>query len=379
MKYRDLNHQFQKRSARRGSTGRFIRLDGRKKQAVLFVASLVVVLFGLKLLITPVVGVLADVLKDSTASISFLINRGELKNDNGVTNVLMIGVDQRATGGPTLTDTIMLISFRQSDQKVSMISFPRDLWVKVPAFNDLYEQYTKINAVYSLGEEFDYPTGGIGLLSQVIADHVGVPIHYYAKVNFEGFRRSIDAVGGIDVYVENAFVDYKYPREGYENAPWSARWEVVSVEQGWQHMDGETALKYSRSRHAFGPEGSDFARAKRQQKVIMALKDRILSGQTLLDFNRVKELYLTLVSEVETDITLTELPLFYELVNDIEDFSVVDSYVLSNGNDEAGLLYVPDANQFGGAFVLLPRDGWESVQDFVRQVFYGPESVTPAE
>lgn len=376
MRYRDLNHQYSQRKPRvRPNSG--VAKPFWRSKAVLVVVSLVVVLFGLKLMLTPVVAALANVFRDSTASISYFINRDKLKQDRGVTNFLLIGVDQRAAGGPTLTDTIVLASYRHVDKQISMLSFPRDLWVKVPAFGDVYEQYTKINAVYSLGEEYGYKGGGVELLKEVLITHVGVPIQYYAKVNFEGFRSAIDVVNGVDVYVENAFVDYQYPREGLENAPWSARWEIVSFEQGWQHMDGDTALKYARSRHAYGPEGSDFARARRQQKVILALKDKIMSGGTLLDLGRVKELYLTLVNELDTNITLTEVPLFYRLVGSIEDFSAIKTYVLTDGDGKDGLLYVPDAADFGGAFVLLPRGGWPVIQQFVDDSLYSrPDSVS---
>lgn len=364
MRYKDLNHQA--KSTRSTSKIWFLK-------AGLGIISLVIIFFGLKLLISPVATAIAGFLRDSTTSISFFIGRSHIKQDAGISNVLLLGVDERGQGSPSLTDTIILASFRHEDQKIVMISIPRDLWIRVPEFEGVAEHFTKINGTYSLGEEFHYPEGGIKLLSEVISNHFGLPIHYFAKVNFNGFEEAINAVDGIDIYVEQAFVDYQYPRTGFENASWSERWEIVSFKQGWQHMTGETALEFARSRHAFGPEGSDFARAKRQQKVLLALQDKIISSETLFNLNRLKELYLTLSNEIETNIGLSEIPIFYESFKGVADFTNIDTYVLTTDEDVGGLLYVPDLEQFGGAFVLLPREGWESVRGFVKGAVYGDD------
>lgn len=353
-------------------------------RAGLIVGSLVIIFFGIKLLLYPIMGVAANLLKESTASFSNLVTQEKVKQDNGQTNILLLGVDERYKGGTSLTDTIIVASYDHETQSTTLLSLPRDLWVTIPAFDQVNSYSTKINAVYSIGEEYAYtgsnkdPVGGVGLLSAVLDDHLGVPIHYYAKINFDGFRQVIDAIGGVDVYVERAFTDYQYPREGYENAPWSSRFEVVSFEQGWQHMDGETALKYARSRHALGPEGSDFARADRQQKVILAIKDKVTSNETLFNPTYLKNLYMTVSSEFETNIGLVELPLFYNLAQKFEGGETIDKYVLTNGVDsEAGLLYSPDPAQYGGAYVLVPREGWEDVQRFVSEAFSGTLTVEP--
>ncbi|NTV31225.1 LCP family protein [candidate division WWE3 bacterium] len=353
-------------------------------KAVLVISLIAVVLFGVKLLVTPIVSVIAGLVKDSSDSISFFANPQKIKETNGVTNILLIGVDERAKGGSSLTDTMIVASYRHSDNRLVLLSFPRDLWVKVPKFDGVNEFYTKINGVYTTGEDNGYSSsdgglgGGVGLLAKVLQDYAGVPIHYYAKINFNGFQKAIDEVGGVDVYVENTFTDYEYPKMGYENAPWETRWEVLNFKQGWQHMDGTTALKYARSRHAYGPEGSDFARARRQQKVILALKERIVSNQTLFNPTRLQNLYMALSSEFDTNISLNELPIFYDLFKEIGgDFSTVKTYVLSNGDDEAGILYNPDPSQYGGAYVLIPKDGWQAFKEFIDTILFSEEALTP--
>jgi LCP family protein required for cell wall assembly len=292
MKYKDLNNLRKPVTGKRNYSW-LLKLVG-------VALGLALILFSLKILLSPITTAIASFLGESSTTLSFFTSRHTVKAENGVTNVLLLGVDERLQGDLPLTDTIILAGLREEDKNVTMISIPRDLWIQVPAFGEVISHYTKINGVYSLGEEYGYPGGGIELLKTVITKHFEVPVHYYAEINFEGFEQAVDAVGGIDIYVEQDFVDYQYPRTGYENAAWSERWEVLSFEQGWQHMDGAIALKYARSRHAFGPEGSDFARARRQQRVILALKDKILTTSTLTNLSKLKELFLAFTNYVET-------------------------------------------------------------------------------
>lgn len=379
MKYKGYNRKPVSRAVRNAEPSRRPVLW----KALVVVTLIVVVLFGLKLLVSPIVSVLAGFIKESGDSISFFVNPQKIKETDGVTNILLIGVDERAKGGSSLTDTMIVASYRHADNRLVLLSFPRDLWVKIPKFDGVGEHYTKINGVYTVGEDNGYSAGegelggGVGLLARVLKDHVNIPIHYYGKINFNGFQKAIDEVGGVDIYVENAFTDYQYPRMGYENAPWETRWEVLSFKQGWQHMNGETALKYARSRHAYGPEGSDFARARRQQKVILALKEKVMSNQTLFNPTRIQNLYMALSSEFDTNISLNELPIFYDLFKEMGDFSSIKTYVLSNGDDEAGLLYNPDPGQYGGAYVLIPREGWDTLEEFVQQILYEMVTETP--
>ena len=371
MKYRSFNyHQVNQYS--RTKSRRSLK---RPMKSIFVVVSIAIILFGLKLIFSPVMGVIADIVRESTAKISYLIGTPEIRQDEGVTNILVLGIDKRYLGGPMLTDTIMIASYHHETEKVTLVSFPRDLWVQVPSFDSVNSYYTKINAIYSIGEERGYEGdvltgGGSGLLIEVINELLGIPIHYFVTVNFDGFKQMIDAVGGIDIYAEQAFTDYQYPREGYENATWDARWEVVSFEQGWQHMDGETALQFARSRHALGSEGSDFARAKRQQKIIGSLIDKLQSSETLLDLSKLRNLYLTLSTEFGTNITLAEIPSFYRYYSNSTGMEDIENIVLSDRLEEGGLLYAPNPADFGGAFVLLPKDSWDDVATYIKQKLY---------
>lgn len=373
--------------------------------------SLAIVIYGTKLLLTPVGHVLGAFLSTSATTISLTLSGKELKNDNGVTNFLIVGLDRRSNipysyQGPNgveerngfNTDTIIVASFNKNTGSASLLSIPRDLWITIPGFKTVQTQQGRINSVMAIGDQFAYPGGGMALLAKVLGQDesgkpgiLNIPIHYWLRVDFDGFAKVIDAVGGVDVLVENPFTDYLYPIPGMENSDCGAadpeflcRFEKISFKTGLQHMNGETALAFARSRHSLSSEGSDFARAKRQQKVIMAVKDKVLSADTLFDLSKIKNLYniLSDSKNVLSSVETSDLPLFYLLA---KKFSLIEaqSYVLDDSTPES-LLYHPSQDLFGGAWVLLPKEElnkFDKIKAFVQQIFYNslplPTSISP--
>jgi LCP family protein required for cell wall assembly len=296
-------------------------------------------------------------------SIVGTIANAELKETDGRTNILVLGSDKRNEGPVTsvLTDTILVASIGRVEKDVVLISLPRDLWVQTPK-----NYFTKINAVYSGGGGEDMKT--------TVSEVLGIPIHYYAVVDFVIFKETVDIFGGIDVNVENSFTDYNYPIEGKENAPFDQRYETISFEEGTQTMDGETALKFARSRKGDNNEGTDFARSARQQKVIMAIKDKALALETIINPIKLKELYDTYQDNVDTDIVFADIQNFYLLSQQIE-FDAVKSIVLDDRSaaDEGGLLYAPeDRSLYGGAYILLPKVGdFSQLHAYVQRYIFG--------
>ena len=342
-----------------------------------------ILLFGIYSVLPPIKDSLASMLGGSSAVFSYLVNgKQELKKDGGKTNILLMGIDKRADEEYTYqdangiiskysfrTDTMIVASYNYDSKKVTMLSIPRDLWVDVPAFGNVPAQSMKLNGVYSLGDTNNYPGGGQALLTKVLSSLLAIPIHYSARIDFAGFEQAIDSVGGIDVVVENAFVDYEYPIEGKEDAwPISARYKALNFKAGLQHMDGQTALEFARSRHALGVEGTDFARAKRQQLVIAAFKDKIFSPDTVKDVGALRDLYEALGESFATTAELTELPAAYELAQTV-DTSQIASFTLDDRADNVGgILYAPPVSEYG-AYVLLPDDGtFAEVRQFVQQM-----------
>ena len=329
--------------------------------------------FGSKLYPAIALGVLAllvvgfFVTKGHVKPISIIANATiiDLKETDGRTNILLLGSDKRSFGemseNATLTDTILVASIGKFDKDVVLISIPRDLWVDLPSGGQ-----EKINAVYAFE--------GVDGTKKVIEEVLGIPIHYHALVTFDLFRESIDALGGIDVEVANSFTDYQYPIEGKETAPENERYEVITFQKGVQHMDGNTALKFARSRKGDNNEGTDFARAKRQQAVIAAIKQKAMSLPTLLNLQKINDLYSAYAKNVETNLSITDIGNFYLLSQQINIDKLI-SIVLDDRSspDEGGLLYSPvDKTLYGGRYVLIPQTGdYSQIHAYVQKYLFG--------
>ncbi|MBI5620917.1 LCP family protein [Candidatus Gottesmanbacteria bacterium] len=234
-----------------------------------------------------------------------LVNTGvDLKSHEGRTNILLLGIGGGTHAGADLTDTILVVSLETSQKKMAMISVPRDIW------SDTLKD--KVNSAYHYGE-VKKKGGGLTLAKVIVEDMVGLPIHYVLLIDFSGFEYLIDAVGGIDIAVPQAFTDTEFPVAGRENdrcdgdPDFRCRYESVTFAQGPQHMNGERALMYVRSRHAQGEEGSDFARGRRQQEVLAALLARIKSPDVWTNPARIRELFGAFDRATTTDMRFGEL------------------------------------------------------------------------
>jgi len=209
-------------------------------------------------------------------------------------NILVMGVDERESEeGPWRTDTMLVFTVDPLTKSAGVLSIPRDLWVPIPGYGD-----NRINTANYLGDAYDYPGGGPALAMRTVQWNLGVPTHYYARLNFHGFVELVDLIGGIDVYVEETIDDPTYPDAHYGYDP-------LHIEAGWQHMDGELALKYARTRHS---NGGDFDRSRRQQQVLLAILDKVTRLEMLPQLvPQAAQLWETLSDSVQTDLTLDQI------------------------------------------------------------------------
>ncbi len=208
-------------------------------------------------------------------------------------SVLVMGLDYRdwsAGEGAPRTDTMILLTIDPLARTAGMLSIPRDLWVNIPGGFD----YSRINTAYSLGESYKYPDGGgPGLAMATVEELLGVPIDYYAQIDFGAFVRFIDEIEGIKVDVKEKM---KVDPLGDDN--------VKTLRPGVQTLNGELALAYARTRKT---EGGDFDRAQRQQDVIFAIRDRIMSADILPTLiSKAPILYQELSAGVNTNLTLEQ-------------------------------------------------------------------------
>ena len=181
------------------------------------------------------------------------------------TNVLVLGLDRRPGQGDAVrSDVMMLVGADPQVPSLALLSIPRDLYVEIPGHGK-----SRINAAHIWGESSN-PGGGPELAMATVRQNFGVDVRYYVRVDFDAFRAVVDAAGGIDVTVEERIIDNAYPTEDYGTMR-------IEIPAGEQHMDGELALQYARTRHA----SSDFDRAARQQQVVMALVRKLASPEGL--------------------------------------------------------------------------------------------------
>lgn len=181
-------------------------------------------------------------------------------------NVLVLGTDKRPDDEEhwPRSDTLLLANVDTVARTVRVMSIPRDLVVDIPGYGE-----NKVNAAYLFGEYYDEPGGGQALSVRTVSDFFNVPVKYYVAVNFDGFRKVIDTVGGIYVDVPYELDDYAYPTDD-EGDPFGTT--HIHFDEGRQYMDGKTALRYARTRHA----DNDFARSRRQLQIINAVRERAM-------------------------------------------------------------------------------------------------------
>lgn len=263
-------------------------------------------------------------------------------------NILLLGVDKRPQEvGPCRTDTMILVTVDPTTHTAGMLSIPRDLYLEIPGY-----ELNRVNVAHFMGDRDDYPGGGAALAKETIQYNLGVPVHYYIRINFQGFRDIIDALGGITVDVEDEIWDDKYPDENYG-------YMTIHIPAGIQQMDGDMALKYARTRH----NGSDFIRLRRQQEVLFAIRDKAL---TLDLIPRLPELFSTMGYTVDTDLGPEEVLALAQIARQIEKddirSAVIDETMTTS-------VILPDT----GANVLYPIR--EKMAEVVEEIFSPPAEV----
>lgn len=278
--------------------------------------------------------------------------------NNDRINVLLLGMGGEGHDGGSLTDTMMLASFKPSIHEASLISFPRDLVSPV-------SNWQKINSINAYAEAANPGSGGEKTKNS-LAELLQTDIHYYVRVDFSAFEKIIDEIGGVEIAVENSFTDYQYPILGREDNPdYYSRFETLSFKAGKQKMNGKTALKYARSRHAAGVEGSDYARARRQQLLIEAVKNKLLSAGTLLNPVTLTKLINEFNKNVSTNLEVWEILRLWELGKNIERENIIN-FVLNDAPDN----YLISSRGEDGAFILLPRSGnFNDIRSLVKNIF----------
>ena len=309
----------------------------------------------------------------------------------GRINILLLGMrGENVPGGGLLADTIMVVSIKPAENKVAMISIPRDLYVQVPGT----ENREKINAIYTHGMERG-KQGGIEDMETVVGEITGLNIHYGISINFKGFTDLVNAVGGIEITLDKPFTEseqfsqehvcdgdnggvFTTPTGTYEYKK-NDKGKIVaqyplctnsspecggnfSLPAGVNKLDGEKALCYARARY----QSNDFERAKRQQLVIQSIKNKAISVGTLSNFEKVNAILNALGDNVRIDMQAWEMKKMFSIYQGAQNPQIIQRVL---EDSEEGLLYSPQESN-GAGYILLPRgDNYDRIKNLFANVF----------
>ncbi|NPV56767.1 MAG: LCP family protein [Anaerolineae bacterium] len=268
--------------------------------------------------------------------------------------LLFMGLDARdwEAGEIPRSDTMILFTMDPASMTAGMLSIPRDMWVNIPGF-----EYAKINTAYYLGEAYKLPGGGPGLATQTVEQFLGVPINYYAQVDFNAFVAIIDEMGGLDMHIKE---EIKIDPIGKDN--------TKTLYPGVQTLTGAETLAYARARYT---EGDDFSRSERQQQVILAIRDQVLTFNMLPTLlAKAPSLYNELQSGINTNMNLQEIISLAALALEVKDQDIKRAVI---GPNEV----IPGQSPDGLAILIPIHDKIRLVRDevFLAGGPVGPRAV----
>lgn len=271
-------------------------------------------------------------------------------------NLLLLGSSGGNRAGRDLTDTLVLINIDPQKQKITLISIPRDIWIK--------SLKIKLNAAYYYG--------GFPLVESQIQAITGLKPNFTVLLNFQDFQEMVDLAGGVEVEIERTFDDYQYPREDEGGRPFTEGeiYEHVHFEKGRRLLTGQEALKFIRSRNSPDPqEGTDFARSLRQQKVLLAFKNKILSPEFFLKPNKIRQMIKIIQKQARTSLTSTQISQLTKLAPRLLFIRQTATYSLGNGDF---LLITPPLSKYQ-QWVLETKSGnWQEIRKFISQILTLP-------
>lgn len=285
------------------------------------------------------------------------INVNNLRGEgDGRVNILLLGIGGPGHDGANLTDTILLASIDPINNKVALLSIPRDLWVKIPG-----DGYQKINAAYAYGKNQSkaktlagQERDGLNLLDNSLSPVLGIPIHYHAVVNFKAFQQGVEAVGGVDANVPKELAGREeFWIEG------TNRHYTLNVQPGQQHFDGTKALYFARERH----DSSDFVRSQRQRLLLSALKDKTLSLGTFSNPIKISNLLSSFGDNVYTDFSVNDITRLYQIIQKVPSGDISSLDLVTPPHD------LLTTGNLDGLSIVRPKTGlfdYSDIQNFVR-------------
>jgi len=284
----------------------------------------------------------------------FSLGQNLKSDENNQTNILLLGVGGEGHDGSNLTDTVIIANLNYNSKAVKFLSIPRDFYIQNGKSGE------RINKVYD-SQLIKAKDQNLALeaTKKKIGELIGIDIQYVVKINFSGFVDLVDAIGGVEVDVENRIYDPNYPKGE------TIFTETFVLEKGLQTLDGETALKYARSRKTT----SDFDRARRQQKLIAAIKEKGLELNLFSDTGKIFAIYDSIKKSITTDVSAQEIIELAKIAKEFNSKNFSSRVLNDDPNSCGGFLYTPAREFFGGAAVLLPAGGNSYMQEMISNYF----------
>lgn len=262
-------------------------------------------------------------------------------------NFLLLGAAGAGFDAPDLTDTILVARFDEAKDKIFLFSLPRDLLVKIPDSS----YFTKINALYAYAKnnknhEFD-------LILPKVQEVTGLKINHYLLVDLDSVKKLVDFFGGVNVMVKEDIFDTQFPGPNHS-------FQTFELKKGWRYLDGETALKYIRSRHS---ENGDFDRINRQQEILQALKQKFL-GLKFWNIGKFYEIYQIVFANLKTDLSLWQMEEYWQKIKDLSAENILKNEIVNQD------LFTTSSALLGNeqASVAIPKAGTENYEEIRKYI-----------
>jgi len=308
------------------------------------------------------------------------------KSENNLTNILLMGAGGENHDGGYLTDSLIVMTLNHDLGTISLLSIPRDLYVKYTV--EGRKRKGKINRVFmdamnhwkfreGMSDKKEMIELSAPVIEKKISDLIGKNIDYSLYIDFQGFVKIVDQLGGIEVNIEKKIYDSSYPGPNFS-------YTIFKLDKGVQTLNGTTALKYVRSRH--GNSGGDFGRSYRQKKAIFALKEKALSSGVLTSPSQLKSILGIIDENFWTSMSLTEILSLVNFVKDLERSQIsmagIKDMASTAVSKNEWFLYTPPRDLFNGASVLLPcrintKDKWSDISFYHSLITAAPELLNP--
>ncbi len=358
--------------------------NNKKRKIIIWGLSVIAVIIGTYFAYSYFQENKKDILNNTLEVATNVLGKELKKSDNNITNILLLGSGGEDHEGGYLTDSLIVMSLNHNLGTVSMLSIPRDLYVKYTV--EGRKRKGKINKVFldamnhwkfreSMTDRKEMIALSAPVIETKISEIIGENIDYSLYIDFQGFVKVIDQLGGIEVNVEKKIYDSLYPGPNFS-------YTVFKLDEGLQLLNGKTALKYVRSRH--GSSGGDFGRSYRQKKAIFALKEKALNSGILTSPSQIKSILGIIDENFWTNMSWKEILSFINFIKNLDREHIAMAGIKDMASTAVTknewFLYTPPRDLFNGASVLLPcrintKDKWSDISFYHNLITIAPELV----